>query len=304
MIFVIYILIIFVIILAIILWLINKVLYCPIKKIVYKPKIKYDNIYISTETEKVYHHQPCGEYINMWHFSQFKKGNVMLFFHGNTGNISHRDYVIEICKYFKFNLLLIDYRGYGKSNGIPSICNICQDATIAYRYLRKHYSSEKIIIWGESLGGAPAIYIASKYPCHSLLLLSTFSSQDDLLDKYNKSSCLGKIVSGLIKLCNADIPTKKWIKNVKCRTIIIHSKEDDIISYKNGQILFNSIKHTNKLFITITGKHSSPIITDKQLKLILQFIGITHIKEKDLFRIIKYFKTAADRYKKNNDLCI
>ena len=89
---------------------------------------------------------------------------TLLFLHGNAGNISHRYEIIEDFVKLPVNVLIIDYRGYGKSEGRPSEQGLYTDARAAWDYLttRRNIPASQIVIFGESLGGAVAIDLASK----------------------------------------------------------------------------------------------------------------------------------------------
>ena len=91
---------------------------------------------------------------------------MTLYFHGNAGNISHRIDHIEAITAAGSHLFIIDYRGYGKSEGSPSEEGIYRDADAAYRYVRDQgYGPAQIVMHGESLGTAVAVDLASRQPC-------------------------------------------------------------------------------------------------------------------------------------------
>ena len=88
--------------------------------------------------------------INVWHFDKFahlreienNTHKTILFFHGNSFNISRYRYMINVCKSQGINLLLVDYRGYGKSGGMPSLKGICTDGCTAFCFLKEPWISE------------------------------------------------------------------------------------------------------------------------------------------------------------------
>jgi len=256
----IYILLIVSFLLYIFLWYVeNKRIFAPSRKILNR----YNNdIFI-----------PPNQ-LHAWHFDN-KGDKVILFCHGNSGNISHRSYIIDFCRNFNINLFLFDYRGYGISSGKSKIDYILEDGIDAYMYLSKMYKPEQIIVWGESLGGAVATYIASKCRCYRLLLMCTFSDIDDTIiydSRYHPllSYPVGFIITRLL----GRLQSKEYIKYVECPIAIIHSPNDKVIPYRCAQILYESITHNNKKFITIDGDHSSPIISIDNLKEILEFCNI------------------------------
>ena len=219
-----------------------------------------------------------------------------MFFHGNLGNISQRDYVIKICENFELNLFLIDYQGFGKSDNYTTPTSILDDAVTSYKFLQKRFGDDKIIIWGESLGGYPAIYTALKFDCKSLILLCTFASLDDVIKHQKLNSIAKSTLRNLFGLCFDHLDNKEFISDVKCPIAIIHSRNDKMINYKNAKTLYNSINHSCKTLITIDGDHSSPIFEEYQIDELFEFMGIsiTSCMKVCYSEIIQDLKTASD----------
>lgn len=245
---------------------------------------------------------PC---INVWHFkfeggknsriNKSKNKGIIMYLHGTTGNISHRRYVIDFCYHFGIDLLLIDYRGYGRSDGVPSMQGFCDDALTAYSYLLNFYGPNEITIWGESLGGAAAIYTAANRDCRSLILLSTFSGIDNIIKDSNMLPMGGGLLSSVGDSVSSMIKTRKWIGDVKCPIAILHSKTDEFIPFKNAERLFKAITHDNKIFIIIEGSHPSPIITEDDVYKLFEFAGIDVVGiSLDGLGITENFKNAAE----------
>lgn len=235
--------------------------------------------------------------LSSWRFDSFPGRKTVLFCHGNYGNISYTDFVIKICHRQKLNLLVFDYSGYGTSLGVPSQRIACDDGEAAYKYLRETLSPDDIIVWGMSMGGAVATYIASRNPCHSLILMSTFSSLDDIVRDYG----YGRLTSFLVNcfsLIIDNMPSKHRIRSVKCPIAIVHSKDDELIPYSNAQRLYNAIQHSCKQFIDIGGGHVSPIIEDNVLSELFTFCCLDasdcHLSRK----VLKSLKHVAKEYKK------
>ena len=247
----------------------HSVLFAPSAILSSLPDAHYSNVYLDM-SGNIYEKKPGGKYVNLWHFIFNDNGQTVLFCHGNSGNISKRSYIIDLCSNLKLNLVLFDYRGYGESTGLPNPKSICEDGILAYEYTIKKCAGENIIVWGESLGGAVATHIASHKKVSRLILMCTFSSLDDVL-KYSKSS---PWLSKLLKLTTDTLPNKQKIAKITCPIAILHSQNDDIIPYQCGKILYSSIPHENKLFIEISGPHSVPEITHKQLSELLCFCQV------------------------------
>ncbi|MCA1616703.1 MAG: alpha/beta hydrolase, partial [Acidobacteria bacterium] len=107
---------------------------------------------------------------------------AVLFLHGNAGNVSHRRAQIDALAALPASVLIIDYRGYGRSEGSPSERGLYRDARAAWEHLTKArgFRPDSVVVFGESLGGAVAVDLASQVrPC-ALVLQSTFTSIADM----------------------------------------------------------------------------------------------------------------------------
>jgi uncharacterized protein len=301
MVWIVFLLLVIAIVIAITWWLTYRVLFCPSRKLIWTPDVEYQDLYLKIDDDSgTYYpasHRPKEPCINMWYMNNYPGKNVVLYFHGNSGNISHRDYIVDIARKFELNLLLIDYRGYGRSDGTPTAKGICRDSICAYEFLRKKHPPEKIIVWGESLGGCAAIHVAAHRPCKCLLLLSTFASLDDAIHHMNAPKWVSRPIGYAVKSIVDPIPSKEWISKVKCPVAIMHSHEDELISHINGKILYDHVSHNNKLFISIDGKHACPDIKEGQLTDLFNFaeIDICVTDQKTICEILKALKTIADR---------
>lgn len=223
-------------------------------------------------------------YINVWKFENHPGHRIVLYFHGNNDNISYRKYAVDICNRLKLNLMLVDYRGYGESSGLPSSESLLEDAECAYTHLRNDYKAEEIIIWGESLGGIAAIWTAHKYKCNTLVLLSTFAKTSTIIDKMEVPDSLKNVLKGLAK--SPYMQNGKWIKDVDCPTVIIHSTEDDILPYINAELLYNSVDTKKKKLIKILGPHAHPLFSENDVDELLDFLDIKTKKSKKIIEII------------------
>lgn len=216
----------------------------PLKELDATPKdwgLSYENVNLRTvEDEKV----------SAWYLPHPEAVNTILFFHGNGGNISHRGDSIYIFHKLKLNVMIVDYVGYGDSDGSPSEIGLYQSADAAWEYLVKteNIKQDNIIIFGRSLGGAVATDLASRVKAGGLILESTFSSVRDILDiimpKLAPFIYLRYSMDSLSKLSSVDEPV-----------LIIHSAEDEVIPFPLGQKLFDAVD-SKKEFLQISGGHN------------------------------------------------
>ncbi len=191
-----------------------------------------------------------GINISGWYIPAYKEKGVLLFCHGNAGNISHRLDSIKIFNSLNLSVLIFDYRGYGRSNGKPSESGTYLDAEAAWDYLVdvKQKSPEKIILFGRSLGGAVAAEIALRENPAGLIIESSFTSVPDIGKKFYPWFPV-KLISKF------RYSTIDKIGLIKCPKLIIHSPEDEIIPFKHGKYLYEKASPP-KEFLEIKGGHN------------------------------------------------
>ena len=265
----------------------KREIFQPDKAMIWKPDVEYKEVKLKMD----------GDDILVWHFNNFKDRNCVLFCHGNNGNISYRDYVIKVCQFYKVNLVLFDYFGYGISTGEYSEKNICRNTLTVYDYLLQHYDPNRIVVWGESIGGGPATYLASRRKCRSLILFSTFSSIRDLTQTMVDIEEQKRFLAILFgRLCD-DLDNATWIQHVRCPVLLIHSIEDKYIPFSSSMVLYDHISHSDKYLMKIKGDHSSPEFSVPQLSRFLEFIDqkIEYYTEDDYLSIIEELREAGKK---------
>ncbi|MFC1854047.1 alpha/beta hydrolase, partial [candidate division CSSED10-310 bacterium] len=155
--------------------LVEKMIFYPEKHFIIEPEyfnLTYQDIYLTTADDVTIHG---------WFFPG-RSAETLLFFHGNAGNIADRlDNIYRLWKH-NLSILIVDYRGYGKSEGSPSEKGSYLDAEAAWQWLQLNpdLNPDKIVIFGRSLGGAIALYLAARYKPYRLILESTFTSVKEL----------------------------------------------------------------------------------------------------------------------------
>lgn len=175
---------------------------------------------------------------------------TVLFFHGNGGNISHRLPTIELIAGLGANIMLFDYRGYGRSDGVPSEDNMFSDALACYRRLidTRGTLPDQIILFGRSLGGAVAIELATRVECAGLIVESSFTS----------AKAMGKLMFPYFPvglLLKHKFSSIDKIDRINCPLLVTHSKEDDMIPFQMGRALFEKAQGPKQL-VQIAGLHN------------------------------------------------
>ena len=221
----------------------NMVFY-PLKEMDATPKdwgLSYDDVALRLDDKTK---------ISSWYLPHPQAEKTILFFHGNGGNISHRGDSIYIFHKLKFNVFIIDYAGYGKSEGSASENSLYLSANAAWHYLisEKNIKAKDIIIFGRSLGGAVAVDLASGVKAGGLILESTFSSVRDVVD-----IAFAKWSSLIYLRYRFDSLSK--IKHVTSPVLVIHSPDDEVIPFQLGKRLYENIE-SEKVFLQIRGAHN------------------------------------------------
>jgi len=200
-----------------------------------------------------------GVKLSGWFVANEGARGVILFCHGNAGNISHRLESIQIFHQLGLDVFIFDYRGFGQSEGKPTEQGTYQDAEAAWRYLIKErqVNPNEVIIFGRSLGGAVAAWLAQSHTPGALILESTFTSLPDI------AGTLYPYVPVRL-LLRFHYNTAEYLGRVNCPVLIVHSRNDEIMPFNHGRRLFEMAKEP-KEFLEITGTHNAGFITSGKL---------------------------------------
>lgn len=175
---------------------------------------------------------------------------ALLFFHGNAGNISHRLDSLRIFAGLGLDVLIFDYRGYGRSEGSVSERGTYLDAEAAWRHLTEERGipQTRIVLFGRSLGAAIAAHLAARHEPAALILESSFTSAPDLAAQYYR-------IYPVRWLARFRYSAKEELGSVRCPVLIVHSRDDEIIPVRHGRELFAAAKPP-KEFLELRGGHN------------------------------------------------
>ncbi len=190
-----------------------------------------------------------------WFIPSPGASGVILFCHGNAGNISHRLESVQMFHRLGLDVFIFDYRGYGQSKGKPTEQGTYKDVEAAWRYLieTRQVNPDQIVVFGRSLGGAIASWLAQTHPPGALILESTFTSLPDIaatLYPYLPVRWLSRF----------EYDTAERLGRVDCPVLIVHSRDDEIMPFGHGRQLFEAAKEP-KRFLEISGTHNEGFIT-------------------------------------------
>jgi len=188
-----------------------------------------------------------GVRIHAW---QVHQGNVLvtLFFHGNAGNLTYREPHSREITSAGSSILMLDYRGYGKSTGRPTEHGLYADADAAYDYLLKAgYRPAQIVIHGESLGSAVAVDLASRRPCAGIVLEAPFASARDVAQ-----TVLPVVGPMLVWGFNS----REKIGRVRAPMLFIQGDRDEIIPLRLGQALYAAAPEPKSFWVVPGAGHN------------------------------------------------
>lgn len=226
----------------------SRMIFYPLRQLYQTPAdwgLDYEDVRFNTEDDVQLH----GWYVPNQHSQQ-----VLLFFHGNAGNISHRRESIKLFHRLGLNVFIIDYRGYGQSEGKPGEHGLYRDAASAWRYLTedKGIAPDDIVIFGRSLGGAVAAKLASAVQARGLILESTFSSARDFARE------VFPLLSRLV-IIRYEFDTAEIMPQVKFPVLVLHSPEDEIMPFHLGERVYQSARQP-KRFVRMKGDHNNGFV--------------------------------------------
>jgi hypothetical protein len=212
-----------------------------------------------------------GIKLHAWWIPNEKAKFTFLAFHGNASNIANRASIYEFLRGTPANVLAVEYRGYGHSEGKPSEAGIYEDADAAYEYLVKTrgIDSKTIVSYGQSLGTAVAMHLAAHQRVGGVVLEAPFPSASRVARK------VFWFLPGVSLLTYGQFNTQAWLKDVRAPILIVHCNQDPVIPFRFGREVYDGALPP-KTFLQINGycHEESSIIAETQYHKALQgFLG-------------------------------
>lgn len=207
-----------------------------------------------------------------WFVPYEDSSETVLILHGNGGNIGDRITYLKMFHDLGVNVFIIDYRGYGKSEGEPYEKGLYRDARAAYDWwaAERKTLGENLILFGESLGGAIAVHLASRVTPSGLILQSTFTSARDMAKTMFPMGLLQPLVN--VHFNSADAITR-----ITCPKLFIHGERDDTVPFRLGKDLFRLAPDPKFFYAVPEAGHNDLLLVAgpeyiRQLKLFLSRI--------------------------------
>lgn len=215
--------------------------------------------------------------IHGWFVPALKSRGTLLFSHGNAGNISHRLQLIQLYRGLGLDVLIYDYRGYGKSEGKPDEQGTYRDIRAIWNYMtnERMIPPDRIIVLGRSLGAALATHLAfelaeegSPSPA-GVMLESPFTSIPDMgaeLYPFLPIRLLARI----------DYNNVAKVRRIHVPLLVVHSVDDEITPFRHGEAVFAAANEP-KTFVEISGSHDDAyfIAENRYLQAMRKFVEET-----------------------------
>ncbi|MFN8249274.1 MAG: alpha/beta fold hydrolase [Ferruginibacter sp.] len=208
------------------------IVYLVQERFIFKPeKLDQDFVYkYDTPFEELFFDVEPGVRINGLHFKMNKPLGLILYFHGNTRSIKGwARYARDFFRY-NYDVVLVDYRGFGKSTGKRSEEKMLSDMQFVYDTLAVQFGESHIIVYGRSLGSGFATKLASDNKPRYLILDAPYYSFKKAIQRFLP-------ILPIRYLLRFHLRTDQWIKDVSCHTYILHGTRDWLIPISNSEKL-------------------------------------------------------------------
>lgn len=227
--------------------MVTSMIFFPDRNIYYQPA----DVHLDAEVVELF--PAPGVVLHNWFIPPEKDNPVLLYIHGNAGNISGRLHIAAGWATRGFGIFMLDYRGFGKSTGeIRHEDDLTQDALAAYRWMveSKKLSPDSIVLYGESIGCAPAVRLATQQPCRAVVLMAPFTRLIDMARLHYGSF----IPESLLKQYRFD--NLSAVASVRTPLFIMHGTEDEIVPFSMGERLFQAALDPKEFFRVPGGHHN------------------------------------------------
>jgi uncharacterized protein len=201
-----------------------------------------------------------GERLRAWHLPRPDAIAQVVYFHGNGGNLSLWSDILAGLWSRRFDVIAVDYRGYGLSTGSPTEAGLYRDvdATLAHVQQKLRRRDVALIYWGRSIGAAMAAYGASRTAPDGIVLEAGFPTARAIFER-------NPVMLLLSVFASYRFATAEWMSGVSTPVLVIHGDADSIIPYRLGQRLYEGLRG-RKRFVTIPGgDHNDASPTDPTL---------------------------------------
>jgi hypothetical protein len=223
----------------------NSLIYFPDKDGPYEAKYEFPIHYVTFEASD-------GVKLHGAYCPVANARGTLMWCHGNAGNLAQRLETICELRRLGVSVFIFDYRGFGRSEGSPNGEGIMLDAEAAYAYVIRELKvpPSRLVLLGESLGGAPAIRLAARGECAGLITQSTFTSIRDM------AGVVLPYFPWLRFIVRTNFPNLDTIGSVKVPKLMIHSRTDEMIPFWMGEKLFAAAAEPKEFWVIERAGHN------------------------------------------------
>jgi uncharacterized protein len=222
--------------------LLHALLFFPERALHATPPTPYEDVAVETED---------GERLHGWWIPAAGRalGHVLLL-HGNAGNVGDRVLHADLLHRAGLDVLLVDYRGYGRSTGRASEEGTSRDARAALAALlaREDVDAGRVLVLGESLGGAVAVELALEAPPAGLVLVSTFTSVRDMARRHYPFVPAAAVPDAY--------PSLRRIGDLRAPLLVLHGDRDDLVPLMHGEELFDAAPEPKRMHVLAGAGHN------------------------------------------------
>ncbi len=218
------------------------------EKLIFLPtRLSQEYVYnFDHDHEELFIDTPDGARLNALHFKLEDPKGIIVYYHGNAGDLSRWGVVTSYFLQYNYEVLVMDYRTYGKSTGKLSEDALYADAILFYEKAKELFIEDRIVVYGRSLGTSIASYVAANNAPKKLILESPFCDFKKLV----KAKVPYLPVDKLLKY---NFPTAKFAAEVTCPITIIHGTDDEVVPYESGKKLFSVLSKEKHTMVTVEG---------------------------------------------------
>lgn len=237
----------------------------------YEPTASEYRFDYTDHVDELFFDGPNSGKIHALYFQHDNPKGAVLYFHGRGGNLAktwakHAERIYER----GYDVLIPDYRQFGKSKGGLTQDILLEDAIIAYRFLLSRYEESEITVYGVSFGTGIATYVASQYNPKSLALEAPYYSMIELIPQTNYRWIPKFLLNLLLKY---PLPTNEWIADVKSPIFLIHGLKDELISFECSEMLSQLVKDPKQTkLVTIEHANHSNLSEYQEYKEFMEMI--------------------------------
>jgi fermentation-respiration switch protein FrsA (DUF1100 family) len=193
---------------------------------------------------------------------------TLLFFHGNAGNISGRLESVRQFLELGLNVLIVDYRGYGQSTGSPSEQGLYRDAEAMWQHLTdaRGIDPSRIVLFGRSMGGGPATWLAARMSPGAVILESVFTNLPDVGAHHYPFLPVRTLATN-------QFDNASRVADIDAPLLVIHSRGDRIVPFELGRSVYEAATEP-KQFLEIEGGHNDGFLVsaDRYMRTIGSFL--------------------------------